>query len=77
VTRPTLRTYADKRVDLLAIAQDLFGAVLSGTVKIEVNQTYPLRDAVKAHQDLQSRKTTGVNGFDNLVDRIISPTHIR
>jgi NADPH2:quinone reductase len=59
VTRPTLRTYADKRADLLAMAQDLFDVVLSGVVKIEVNQTYPLRDAIRAHQDLQARKTTG------------------
>ena len=59
VTRPTLRTYADKRADLLAMAQDLFDVVLSGAVKIEVNQTYPLQDAAKAHQDLQARKTTG------------------
>ena len=59
VTRPTLRTYADKRADLLAMAQNLFDVVLSGAVKIEVNQTYPLTDAIKAHQDLQARKTTG------------------
>jgi NADPH2:quinone reductase len=58
LTRPTLRTYADKRTDLLAMAQDLFDVVLAGAVKIEVNQTYPLRDAIKAHQDLQARKTT-------------------
>ena len=59
VTRPTLRTYADKRADLLAMAQELFDVVRSGAVKIKVNQTYPLRDAAKAHQDLQARKTTG------------------
>jgi NADPH2:quinone reductase len=59
VTRPTLRSYADRRADLLAMAQELFAVVLSGAVKIEVNQTYPLRDAAKAHQDLQARKTTG------------------
>jgi NADPH:quinone reductase len=59
VTRPTLRTYADKQADLLAMAQDLFDVVLSGAVKIEVNQTYPLLDAARAHEDLQARKTTG------------------
>jgi NADPH2:quinone reductase len=59
VTRPTLRTYADKRSDLLAVARDLFDVVLSGKVRIEVNQSYPLRDAARAHQDLQARKTTG------------------
>jgi NADPH2:quinone reductase len=58
-TRPTLNTYAAKREDLLAIADDLFGMVASGKVKIPVNQKYPLKDAVKAHRDLESRGTTG------------------
>jgi len=31
----------------------------SGAVKIEINQTYELEDAVRAHQDLEGRKTTG------------------
>src|SRR5215467_5010756 len=58
-TRPTLNTYAAKRADLLDIAADLFKVVGSGKVKIPVNQTYPLKDAQKAHADLESRKTTG------------------
>ena len=58
-TRPTLNTYAARRTDMVAMAQDLFGAVLSGKVKITINQTYPLKDAVRAHRDLESRKTTG------------------
>jgi NADPH:quinone reductase len=33
--------------------------VKSGKVKIEVNQSYPLSETVKAHQDLEARKTTG------------------
>jgi NADPH2:quinone reductase len=32
---------------------------ISGAVKIEVHQTYPLKDAAKAHADLAARKTTG------------------
>ena len=59
VTRPTLFTYAAKRENLLAMAKELFDVVLSGAVKIEVNQTYPLKDAAKAHVDLAARKTTG------------------
>jgi NADPH2:quinone reductase len=59
VTRPTLNTYAAKRADLVAMAKELFEVVLSGAVKIEVNQTYPLKDAAKAHADLAARKTTG------------------
>jgi NADPH2:quinone reductase len=59
VTRPTLGTYAAKRENLVAMAKELFDVVLSGAVKIEVNQTYPLKDAAKAHADLAARKTTG------------------
>jgi len=62
-TRPTLNTYAAKRSDMLAMSKDLFDAVLSGAVKIEVNQTYPLKDAAKAHADLAARKTTGSTVF--------------
>ena len=41
------------------VARDLFDAVLSGAVKIEVHQTYPLKEATQAHRDLHARKTTG------------------
>jgi NADPH2:quinone reductase len=58
-TRPTLNTYAAKREDLLAIANDLFGVVGNGKVKIPINQKYPLKDAAKAHRELESRATTG------------------
>ncbi len=58
-TRPTLVTYTAKRADLTAMADDLFANVSSGKVKIEVKQTYPLKDAAQAHIDLESRKTTG------------------
>ncbi|MDQ2082696.1 quinone oxidoreductase [Xanthobacteraceae bacterium Astr-EGSB] len=58
-TRPTLNTYAAKRDDLLAIAQDLFDVVTSGKVTIPVNQKYPLADAARAHKDLEGRATTG------------------
>ena len=58
-TRPTLNNYVAKREDLLATAKDLFDVVSSGKVKIPVNQKYALKDAVKAHQDLEGRKTTG------------------
>jgi NADPH:quinone reductase len=59
LTRPTLFTYTSTREDLLTAAQELFEVVQSGAVKIAVNQTYPLREAARAHRDLQDRKTTG------------------
>jgi NADPH:quinone reductase len=59
VTRPTLNTYGAKRESLVAMGKELFDVVQSGAVKIEVRQTYPLKDAAKAHADLAARKTTG------------------
>ena len=47
VTRPTLFTYAAKRENLVAMANELFDVVKSGAVKIEVHQTYPLKDAAQ------------------------------
>jgi NADPH2:quinone reductase len=58
-TRPTLNTYAARREDLLAIAGNLFKVVGSGAVKIPVSHKYPLKEARKAHEDLEGRKTTG------------------
>jgi NADPH:quinone reductase len=58
-TRPTLNTYAAERDSLLAMAKELFEVVLSGAVKIEINQTYPLQEAARAHRDLEARKTVG------------------
>jgi len=59
MTRPTLVHYIASREDMLTSANDLFGVVTSGAVKIPVNQKYALKDAVKAHRDLESRATTG------------------
>jgi NADPH2:quinone reductase len=58
-TRPTLNTYTAKRADLVDIANDLFKVVGSGAVNIPVNQKYPLKDAQKAHRELEGRNTTG------------------
>jgi NADPH2:quinone reductase len=59
LTRPTLATYTAKRADLEKVAADLFDVVRSGAVKIEINQTFPLKDAAAAHIALEARKTTG------------------
>jgi NADPH2:quinone reductase len=59
VTRPTLVTYTAKRADLVNSAKALFEVVKSGKVKVEIPQTYALKDAARAHADLEARKTTG------------------
>ncbi|MGH7081453.1 MAG: quinone oxidoreductase family protein [Acetobacteraceae bacterium] len=59
LTRPTLATYAAKRVDLERTTAELFSVVESGAVKIRVNQTFPLAEAAGAHRALEARQTTG------------------
>ena len=58
-TRPSLGPYTTPRPLLVTTAADLFEVVRSGTVRIDINQRYPLKDAVRAHLDLESRRTTG------------------
>lgn len=58
-TRPTLFVYNAKREALEASAAALFDVVLSGAVEIKINQRYALKDASRAHADLEGRRTTG------------------
>jgi NADPH2:quinone reductase len=58
-TRPTLFVYNAKREALEASAKALFDVVGSGAVKIKIGQRYGLRDAGRAHSDLEGRRTTG------------------
>jgi NADPH:quinone reductase len=59
LTRPSLASYTAMRGDLLGAAGDLFDAVISGGVKIQVNRTFPLSEAAAAHTALEARQTTG------------------
>jgi NADPH:quinone reductase len=63
LTRPALADYIADPVEKALLAHELFGHVGSGRIKIEINQHYALEDAVAAHRDLQSRKTTGSSIF--------------
>ncbi len=59
VTRPILMHYVARDEDLARASQELFDMILSGKVKITVNQRYPLEEVARAHADLEARKTTG------------------
>lgn len=59
LTRPVLFDFLRERADLQAAAGELFGLIESGTINIQINQTYPLKDVAQAHIDLEARKTTG------------------
>ncbi|MEZ5827633.1 MAG: quinone oxidoreductase [Hyphomicrobiales bacterium] len=58
-TRPALGDYIATRKDLVATANDLFGVIAKGKVKIAINQTYSLAEAERAHRELEGRLTTG------------------
>ena len=59
ITRATLFTHIATREATQKMADDLFAVVLSGQVKIRIDQRYPLAEVAQAHRDLEARKTTG------------------
>jgi NADPH2:quinone reductase len=58
-TRPTLVTYTASRAELEASANAVFDLLAKGTLKLAINQRYPLADAARAHADLEAGRTIG------------------
>ncbi|WP_447528732.1 NADPH:quinone reductase [Vreelandella sp. TE19] len=59
VTRPSLNGYADTRERFEQMCSEFFEMIESGKIKIDVANRYPLEEAGKAQDALQSRRTTG------------------
>ena len=59
LTRPSLMHYTAKRTELVASAEALFAMVARGVIDPTPRQRYALKDARRAHEDLEARKTTG------------------
>ena len=59
LTRPRLANYVAQRTDYIRATAELFKAVIAGVVKIDVSNSYPLKQAAHAHADLEARRTTG------------------
>jgi NADPH2:quinone reductase len=59
LTRPFLFHYIERRDALEACANELFKVVVSGKVRINVNQRFALKDAADAHKALEARATSG------------------
>lgn len=60
-TRPKLNDYVGTRKELLEGADTLFSAVIDGKLHVPINHAYALKDAGKAHRDLEGRLTTGAS----------------
>jgi NADPH2:quinone reductase len=59
ITRPAIMHYVAKRSDLEWTARDLFKAIGDGIISANIRHEFALKDAVKAHQAIESGKTTG------------------
>ena len=58
-TRPTLFDYYATRAEIETYAGRVLALIAEGTIKINVDQRYALKDAATAHRDLEARRTTG------------------
>ena len=59
ITRPAIMHYVARRSDLERTAQALLKAIGDGILDANVNYEYALKDAVKAHEALESGATLG------------------
>jgi NADPH:quinone reductase len=59
LTRPSLAHFIRSGDEFGWRATELFEAIASGAITVEVGGRYPLAEAARAHQDLQGRKTAG------------------
>ncbi|KAK9767002.1 hypothetical protein K7432_003514 [Basidiobolus ranarum] len=57
--RPTLFNYIVTKEEFQPLVDELFDLIGNKKLNIKIFQTYPLKDAAQAHQDLEGRKTTG------------------
>lgn len=58
-TRPSLFNYIATREELEDAAEALFSALAEGVIEAPVNQRFALKDAARAHRELEGRRTTG------------------
>ncbi len=59
LTRPSLAHYIQTRKELDARSTDVFQRLTRGDLRVRIHQTFPLTEAARAQEELQSRRTTG------------------
>ena len=57
--RASLRHFIRNRAELENATGELMPLLADGSIKVEIGHAYDLKDAAQAHQDLETRKTTG------------------
>jgi NADPH2:quinone reductase len=59
LTRPSIRHYTATRQELLDRARDVFEWIAEGRLRVRIGGRYPLKEARRAHEALEGRRTTG------------------
>ena len=59
LTRPYIGHYMADRAELMQRANDLFGWMAAGQLKIHIDKTFPLAEAAEAHRYLEGRLSKG------------------
>jgi NADPH:quinone reductase-like Zn-dependent oxidoreductase len=59
LSRPVLFHFTAGRARLKEMAERMFGALRSGTIRVEIRHRYALAAAAEAHRDLEARRTIG------------------
>jgi len=59
MTRPKLNDYSQTREELLGRANDIFGWISDGSLKVTVDRLFPLAEAAEGHDYLEAGKSTG------------------
>lgn len=59
LTRPSRLHFIATRDEFTWRTSQLFDAIADGTITVTVSARYPLKDAARAHRDLEGRKTVG------------------
>lgn len=59
LTRPGLAHYIATREELVMRTTDLFRWIVEGALTLRIDRVLPLAEAARAHEELESRRTTG------------------
>merc|ERR1719183_441293 len=59
LTRPKLLDYVSTREELMMRADEIFGWLQAGDLKVGIDKTFDLEDAVAGHQYLEAGKSKG------------------